>query len=109
MMKYHYTSVELYEMIGYCDKLFSYRLYWKIALNTSKIVNNARRSKRRNWCMLPCCILSLSEVHFVIGSYTSLFNYILHFWRALTYFSSHMSSRGVIMWFRTEDIDVANN
>jgi hypothetical protein len=45
----------------------------------------------------------------VIGVYTSLPNYILHLWGALMYFSSHMLSHGVIMWFRIEDIKVASN
>jgi hypothetical protein len=57
----------------------------------------ARRSKRCNWCLLSCCVLSLSEGHFVIGVYTSLANYILHLWGSLMYFSSHISSHGVII------------
>jgi hypothetical protein len=45
----HYTSVRLYEMIGYYDQLFFLsRLCWKIILDTSKIVNHDRKLKMCN-------------------------------------------------------------
>jgi hypothetical protein len=58
-------------------------LCWKVSLGTTKIVNHAKKSKTCNWCMLPCCVLSLSKGRFVIGVYTSL------------------ESIYVVMWFRT--------
>jgi hypothetical protein len=46
----------------------------------------------------------------MIGVYTSLANYILHLGGgALMYFSSHMLSHVVIMWFKTEGIKIASN
>jgi hypothetical protein len=96
----HYTLASVYEMIGYCENCFLSRLYWKIALDTSKIVNRVGRSKRCNWCLVPCCVLSLSEDRFMIEIYISLANYVLHLWGALIYFSSHMSSHEAIMWLR---------
>jgi hypothetical protein len=59
--------------------VFVSQLCWKIVLGTTKIANHPRRSKRCNWYLLPCCVLSLSEGCFMIGVYTSLANYILHF------------------------------
>jgi hypothetical protein len=72
---------------------FLSQLYWKIGLDTSKIVNHAERLEMCKWCMLPCCILSLSEGHFVIGVYTLLANYILHLCGTLMYFSGHISGQ----------------
>jgi hypothetical protein len=77
--------------------VFLSRLYWKIVLDTTKIVNRARKSKTCNWCLLPCCVPSLSEGRFVIGVYTSLANHILHLWRSLMYFSGHIWSQRVFI------------
>jgi hypothetical protein len=49
--------------------VFLSRLCWKIVLDTTKIVNHARKSKTCNWCLLPCFIPLLSEGCFVIGVY----------------------------------------
>jgi hypothetical protein len=66
-----------------------------------------------NWCMLPCCVLSLSEGRFVIEVYTSLANYILHLCGgALMYFSGHTSGQRVfILLYDSEHatIEIANN
>jgi hypothetical protein len=66
--------------------VFLSRLCWKTILDTTKIVNHARKSKMCNWCLLPCCILSLNEGCFVIVVYTSLSNYILHSVEAIDVF-----------------------
>jgi hypothetical protein len=87
-------------------------LCWKITLDTSKIVNHLERSKRCNRCLLPCCVLSLSEGCFVIRVYTSLANYILHLWGPLIYFSSHMSGQRVFILLCGSEhaaIEIANN
>jgi hypothetical protein len=75
--------------------IFVIRLYWKIVLDTIKIANRVRKSKTCSWCMLSCCVLSLSECHFMIGVHTSLVNYILYLRRPLMYFSGHISSQRV--------------
>jgi hypothetical protein len=71
-------------------------LYWKIVLDTIKIANHARKSKTCNWCLLPCCVPSLSEGHFVIEVYTSLTNHILYFVEVID-FSGHISGQRVFI------------
>jgi hypothetical protein len=91
---------------------FLSRLCWKIALDTSKIANHAGRSERGNWCLLTCCVLSLSEGCFMIGVYTSLANYILHLWVSLMYFSGHTSGQRVFILLCGSEhatIEIANS
>jgi hypothetical protein len=75
-------------------------------------MNHVRRSEMCNWCLLPCCVLSLSEGHFMIGVYTSLANYILHLWGPLLYFSGHISGQRVFILLcgsKHAAIEIANN
>jgi hypothetical protein len=65
-----------------------------------------------NWCVLPCCVLSLSEGCFVIEVYTSLANYILHLWVPLMYFSDHISGQRVFILLCSSEhvaIEIAKN
>jgi hypothetical protein len=91
---------------------FLKRLCWKIVLDTSKIVNHARRLDRCNWCMFSYCVLSLSEGHFVIEVCTSLANYILYLWGPMIYFSGHISDQRVFILLCGSEhtaIEIANN
>jgi hypothetical protein len=76
-------------------------------LDTSKIVNRVKRSEKCNWCLLPCCVLSLSEGCFMIRVYTSLANYILHLWAPLMYFSSHISGQRVFILLCGQNIQLS--
>jgi hypothetical protein len=75
---------------------FLCQLCWKVALDTTKIVNHAKKLKMCNWSLLPCCVPSLSEGRFMIEVYISLaISFILG--RLLMYFSGHISSQRVFI------------
>jgi hypothetical protein len=77
-----------------------------------KIANHVGRSERCSWCLLPCCILLLSEGCFMIGVLYFIGQLYLVFVGALMYFSGHISGQIVLILLCGSEhaaIEIANS